>query len=596
MADYVPNTIVRVLKDVPLDDTYTDTRWFSNKGQQTSFFTGKAKYSFTDMTYQRVNNGIAQPRVALTCRVPMIADNLYDCNYMMFQNSNYGSRWFYAFIKQVNYINPNNTELVYEIDYLQTFMFDLEIKASFVEREHASAAEDKMFKNLVPEPVGVSSWCEDLSQQAEWSYYDQAGGTAGTRVICVAVMPSDVVSAIFTGLGTLVNGVYTGGSLWSFDTSEGCNRALLALGAIGHSQDVVGIWMLPIKPETETGGAGVKSVSVNLSAVATKFSTRTGDYVIRNYKLLNSQFTYIKGYSSSGDTQVWKPELLEDSARTGFKGFCYHTSTDEFEMLFYPYYESGGHVADDMRELEYSLSLQMSIHCPWTSYGWMGDAVKSAGKLLLGGIVGGVAGAAVGGASSMAVAGGEMATSGSTAVATTGTELATRSAGTVGPSMTAFHEKLGMWSSVVNPQGGTGASGGYTGGSHTTFTPNTENIGHFANMLTANEPALPHGGGGHIMQYATNMIGFTFKRMCATSDELERLDTFFDMFGYQVNKVKVPNLDTREAWNYVKLAKPCIYGSVPVEGMAIIKSAFSRGIRLWHVDAVGDYSIQNPPK
>ena len=120
-------------------------------------------------------------------------------------------------------------------------------------------------------------------------------------------------------------------------------------------------------------------------------------------------------------------------------------------------------------------------------------------------------------------------------------------------------------------------------------------ISRMASMLPAHRPVAKGSFIGDEMAFSMGMHGFQFRRMCATKDELEKLDTFFDMFGYQVNKVKVPNLHARQSWDYVKLNTPCIYGSVPVEGMAIIKAAFSNGIRLWHVNAVGDYSIQNPP-
>lgn len=56
MANFVPSTIVKVLKDVPLDSTYSDTIKFTSVGAQTAFFSGKAKYSFTEFTYQRVNS------------------------------------------------------------------------------------------------------------------------------------------------------------------------------------------------------------------------------------------------------------------------------------------------------------------------------------------------------------------------------------------------------------------------------------------------------------------------------------------------------------------------------------------------------------
>lgn len=62
MANFVPSTIVKVLKDVPLDSTYSDTIKFTSVGAQTAFFSGKAKYSFTEFTYQRVNSSVSVPR------------------------------------------------------------------------------------------------------------------------------------------------------------------------------------------------------------------------------------------------------------------------------------------------------------------------------------------------------------------------------------------------------------------------------------------------------------------------------------------------------------------------------------------------------
>lgn len=84
MADYRPETKVYLCEQVPLDDTYTDTLDFADKAAQATYFTSKATHKFTNLSYQRVNNSIANPRAALTCRVPDLADNLYNCNYMMF--------------------------------------------------------------------------------------------------------------------------------------------------------------------------------------------------------------------------------------------------------------------------------------------------------------------------------------------------------------------------------------------------------------------------------------------------------------------------------------------------------------------------------
>lgn len=574
MADYVPNTMVKVLKDVPLDNTYTDTRWFSSLGEQISFFSGKTKYSFSNMSYQRVNNGIANPRVALTCRVPTLADNIYDCNYIMFQNNNFGSKWFYAFIKQVNYINPNNTEIVYEIDYLQTFMFELDIKASFVEREHLSSAEDIEFANLVPEPVGVSKWTEDSNNSAEISFKSITG--SDTNYIVVGFMPSDLISSAISGTGYLINGIYSGCKYAVFTSVGAVNAALIAVGAVDMSQNIVGIWMTRVNPSGSSSSASTKTVIASgLNRKRLTFSTATGEYTARNKKLISSQFCYFKGFSLSGDEQHWLPELFVSDQPQFKVTYC---ASSDVNMLLVPLYESS---LSGIMDTDNGLSFNESVQCVWASYGWINDGIKSIANkvkektaqtataaLAAGAIV------ATAGAATPAVA----ASSGTALATTSGSAIAPMSTSLVPVSTTV--SQLPLSYSVSNMQHGSDSS----------------NIEDFSNMFPSSAPRSGTASQSSHLTFSAGFAPYAIKRMCPTSDELERLDTFFDMFGYQINKVKVPNLDTRAAWNYVKLKKPCIYGSVPVEGMSIIKNAFANGIRLWHVDAVGDYSIENPPK
>lgn len=545
MADYVPNTVVKILQNVPLDDTYTDTRWFSSVGDQTDFFNGKAKYTFTDLTYQRVNNGIAQPRVALTCRVPMIADNLYDCNYMMFQNTNYGSKWFYAFIKQVNYINPNNTEIVYEIDYLQSFMFELSIKASFVEREHASADEDKPFANLTPEPLQVPNWTYD---QTTFSVIDmESMGLQTAPAIVMALVPSSLTTALFTPDGEFYSGIYSGAYYKTFTSAADANAFIVALAAIDAQDSIVDVFMSPGSPKAGSG-TEKKSVTTTIDVTGEVFTTPTGSYTIRNKKLLNSQFTYIYGNSHSGEEMTWLPEYVNG---TTFAGEVHVAYNPEFAMMFVPRYMGSTDVGK--RGIDYGLPFNQVVHCTWNSMGYLGSAIKGAVK------VAGVIAATV-------------ATGGAAAPAALSTAVGPAAPAAIGPTMSGA-----MQAGARAVQAGT-------------------QLGDLSEIFDTKGQSSRGSPPTDILTFAMGLHGFDFRRMCPDKETLERFDTFFDMFGYQVNKVKVPNLDTRVAWNYVKLNRPCIYGSVPVEGMAVIRAAFSRGIRLWHVDAVGDYSIQNPPK
>lgn len=582
MAEYVPNTVVYVCKNVPLDDTYTDTRWFDSKGEQAGFFQGLAVKIYRDMTYQRVNNGIAQPRVALTCRVPDIADNLYDCNYMMFQNSNYGDKWFYAFIKQVNYINPNNTELVYVIDYLQTFMFELKIKPSFVEREHATAAEDTAFANLTPEPVGVSNWCEDTGNYFKCDLSTLA--IANSPKIVMGIIPDNAISTLILGQGRKYSGIYSGVAYNEYDSAADCNNDILLIGAAGYAQNIVGIWMAPSAPK-EGEKATPVGITTSVILAAETFKTKSGEYKIRNKKLLNSQFTYVKGTSDSGEEMVWKPEFC-GGASGAFSGQVSVCFTPNFSMVFTPDYM--GHAGREPATVEYGLPFSQQIQCVWSGTGWLGETIKSGLKVAAlmaatAGVAGAVGGAAAsaGAASSAIPIGGAGSTVSHAAIestkqlATTGAQLSPF----VGAGTIPLQPFAPLMQSQPNPVPAFSQS----------------QLSQMASMMPAHNPVAKGAFIGDEVAFSMGLHGFQFRRMCPAKDELEKLDTFFDMFGYQVNKVKMPNLHARQSWDYVKLNTPCIYGSVPVEGMAIIKSAFSNGIRLWHVNAVGDYSIKNPP-
>lgn len=138
-----PNSIIQLLKGVPLDNTYTDTLYFGSVSAQRAHFQSYTKMTFTQQSYQRVNKG--------TLRVQVKADDIYDYNYLIFQNASYGSKWFYAFINKVNYINDNTSEIEYEIDEIQTWFFEATLEPSFVVREHAQT--DNIGEHIAVEPV-----------------------------------------------------------------------------------------------------------------------------------------------------------------------------------------------------------------------------------------------------------------------------------------------------------------------------------------------------------------------------------------------------------------------------------------------------------
>ena len=148
MPDIYPTGKLQLYSGIKLDNTYQHALSFANESARESFFgntgTGSLmKHNLTARQYQRVTSGV--------CEVSLSIDKVYDVNYMRFQNSDFSNNWFYAFVRNVEYVNDNNSRIYYEIDVLTTFYFDWGYLPCFVEREHA--ATDSPGDNIVDEPI-----------------------------------------------------------------------------------------------------------------------------------------------------------------------------------------------------------------------------------------------------------------------------------------------------------------------------------------------------------------------------------------------------------------------------------------------------------
>ena len=138
------------LLDVPLENNYKDTLYFSSTQDQQTYFQNNLvqTYGWENFSYQRKDNII---------RVPKHYDEINGhVNYVMYQNSYYNNKWFYAFITNIEYINDGCTDITIETDVIQTWMFDYTVNQSFVEREHTS--NDGIGVNTLPENLETGEY------------------------------------------------------------------------------------------------------------------------------------------------------------------------------------------------------------------------------------------------------------------------------------------------------------------------------------------------------------------------------------------------------------------------------------------------------
>ena len=95
---------------------------------------------------------------------------------------------------------------------------------------------------------------------------------------------------------------------------------------------------------------------------------------------------------------------------------------------------------------------------------------------------------------------------------------------------------------------------------------------------------------------ANNKIIIYARKMCAKKDVLVSMDNYFSMFGYKVNKLKVPSRRNRPHYTYLKTHGIHIDGDAPADAIERLEAIYDNGIRFWTTPSeVGDYTVNNAP-
>lgn len=287
-----PNTIIRVLSNCPLDNTYDHTIYFSSPSEQASYFQTLTKYTFSEQTYQRVNSGVM--------RVQRKADDLYDCNYIMFQNSSFGSKWFYAFITSIEYVNNITSQITYQLDVMQTWAFNYELLQCFVEREHSST--DEIGDNLVPENLEMGDYISDgLTNAIPWS-----GPTTDYSIVIAATFDKNYQDIA----GTLYTGVFQGLMFHVFpnDADGSTQAAQFIIGAVGAGKQdgIVSLFLMPSPFVPIEAFPGPRTYNIN----SNKNYTTIDGYTPKNKKLFTYPFNFLYCTNFQGNSTAFRYEYF----------------------------------------------------------------------------------------------------------------------------------------------------------------------------------------------------------------------------------------------------------------------------------------------
>lgn len=512
-----PNSTVILLKDIPWNNNYEATMWFGDTIAQAYYFSQPSKIvaTFNKQSYVRPSGSLGG-----TIEVRELADNLYNVNYMMFQNTNFGNKWFYAFVTGIEYVNNKNTKITFEIDVMQTWLIgtentpnDYTLNECFVEREHS--ATDEIGDNLVDENLELGDYY--------FTDNGQMGGFDGAYSIIVA---STFVDIIDNGDGTylrvdisgrMYGGVYSGVYFNVFTSASDASDFLYKATNANYSDGIVAVFMIPSQYIQDATSTAPHSITDSI----VKYYVDINGYIPKNNKLFTSPYNFLCVSDNNGNVANYPYEYF-NSDRCNFKTTVALACTPEAQCV--PMNFKG------VQNENYNERMVISNfpQCAYTidSYrAWLAQnaipmtaSVGSTivGSVFSGAVSGGVGGAVVGGISSA-----------------------------IGSVSNALAQK------------------------------------HVASTM----PLQARGSQTSVINMATKTQGFRSYRVQIRAEFAKIIDDFFQKYGYATKQVKIPNVNVREHWTYVKTIGCTISGSLPADDESTICSIFDSGITFFKDEA-----------
>lgn len=560
MAYIQPNTRVLLLTGVPLDETYEHTLYFDNINAQISYFLGQKKYEFSPQTYQRKGIGYI--------KVNQRPELLYDCSYLMFQNTSYGNKWFYAFVLDVEYVNDATAIISYQIDWLQTWWFEITIHQCWIDREHI--AVDAIGANLQEEGIELG----ELKTLETKNVYDD------NLYVCLASTESGDLAYTYgnefdhvihpdnnyTECGLNACTIYCFGiKKKTNDNSKLVLDFILEyLENLDKLDSIVNCFVLPqLMVDTMVQG-GRPRISAGFA------DTFQISAPVKNLKLLQYPYNVLEVTDNAGTSKVYRPELF---SKTQVPQFDFGVGVSPVaEVYCLPKLYNGVEQGDIIGELDNGVIGSSLPQVPFStdSYKvwiaqnstWFGSHRIGGSDVLSPNVIQSLVG-------DLFKAGGSSAlgkTVGVGAVAA-GTAILAPEFATVGAAVA----------------GGLALTHGIT------TIINSISRKSQAQLL----PDKYNAGTGSTNIQLKN-IGLSLIHKSINADYVQRIDSYFEMYGYKTNELKVPNTHSRPHWNYVKTSMANITGNIPSADLANIKSIFNNGITFWkHANEVGNYSLNN---
>ena len=96
-----------------------------------------------------------------------------------------------------------------------------------------------------------------------------------------------------------------------------------------------------------------------------------------------------------------------------------------------------------------------------------------------------------------------------------------------------------------------------------------------------NQPASMLGSPDPSANLALGEIGWLPMLCQVRAVDAQKIDEFFDMYGYAINNIALPTRKIREKYTYIKTQGLQVNGNIPVEAVTEISNAYNNGVTFW---------------
>lgn len=151
--------MIKLIKSFKYDNSYDYIKMFSTKEEQTQYFNSLDYEEIEEHNYIKLENSF---------NINYEFDYLENegVNYVIFNN---GYKDIYAFIIKKEYVRKEVTRIIYEVDVIQTYMFNFTVGNSFVERKVCNINEISDYDEGIY--IGEHSITQDITAIAKTSKY-----------------------------------------------------------------------------------------------------------------------------------------------------------------------------------------------------------------------------------------------------------------------------------------------------------------------------------------------------------------------------------------------------------------------------------------